>query len=216
MMPDMTKAHTNLTRVVMPEDEARSELEPYIQRIAKCLHTGPQTWEELVNLAPAKCKDASERSIASLEYDWIATAIEREFEHSAPDVYVLRKYTSIRLNIRNLLLAKVNKVNARGRIAINRTATQRAFYWQREEQTAFPGMEHPTRIIIGWKLDKLQREITDILVRCPFGPETMWEFYIAQHNTVDLTPFRTVSAATDTPRARVVPKVREHQDEQTS
>lgn len=200
----------------MPEADAKRNLEPYSERIAKCLQIGPQIWEELVNLAPAQCKMVSQRSISSLEYDWVADAIEREFENDGPDVQVIRQYRSLRLNIKDVLIAKFNKLDGRGRPHWNKTRVQTAFRLQqsdgaqREAQALLPGFPNPTKVIIGWQLDKLQREITAILVSCPLGNEVVWEFTISGPSEVEVMPqFTTAVGPSEThTRARAVPKTR--------
>jgi hypothetical protein len=232
----MKQPHTNIIRGVTPQEVAESEIDPYSERIARCLQAGPQTWEELVKLAPAQLKRSSERSKASFMYDCIADAIEREFEGEGPDVSVTRVYGSIRLNIKDILIAKFNRLNARGRPSRNNTYIQRAFFSQlnapmaptaaenvqqlrREEQQVLPGITLPTKIIIGWQLDKLKREITNILVSCPFGKENLWSFSIGGADEVEVIREFAHNAASQAAvaRATVVPKKRlQTTKEQTS
>jgi hypothetical protein len=204
---------------ISSSDEAREIVAPYANRLVRCIQTGPQKWATVLGASPAEMREMDKRTVASMLYTWVTNEIEREFANDSPNVVTVRQYTSLRLNIKDLIIGKFNKCDCEGYTRRNRTAASNAFYGQRKyaEQLSFldgqirqlglPGVNQPTLVTVGWHLDPTETKIENILVGCPLGKDLLWKFSILSPTEVEVVAVPQLFAATETPsKARVVPK----------
>ena len=155
--------------MMLSRREAADLLTPYLESIQECIEAA---WSCYRSKAYERFRPIfSDRTRANIVYDLIIDEAHRRFD-DVRGVEFHEQNGLIVLGVGKEILLKFKKLDSRG---LSRTyPTQQSLRF--DMQDVLPGFPaQRTNLIVGYQLDDLKTEITEILVTCPYGATMLWE-----------------------------------------
>jgi hypothetical protein len=154
----------DIQNTIVPEQTARTVLEPYFQTLLDIINGAWNAWEEFGELAPHLRLPLSSSCRARFVYDHIVSRARAQF-HGKNWVRMEEKRGLLVIHIQNLLTIRFKKFDSRLRSHIVQTRQQTLFSMQME----IDGFPKSTRLVAGYKLNELENAIETFAVTCPKG-----------------------------------------------
>lgn len=177
----MKKLH-NTTKNIPTRDEAIELLWPYLPKIGDCIRRGWQAWEDFGNLSPELRRPLNATARASFVHCHIAEAAKRTFKGIPGVLLSQRKRGYLQVVFNEVIVLRFKKLNSNYHPGGIKTNQYKLFMSQ--SQLSFKGFELvQANLVGGYRLDHLQREISDVCVVCPEGSKNQWRFEIAATTT---------------------------------
>ena len=188
--------NTNPPRRLLTLEEAEELINPFNERLAKCIQHGWDAWRSEYQ---HKHHILGPRARATIVFDEIVAYAEHEFT-GVQGVKFVRKSNTFFLYIGDDITLRFKKIKRTGRCSNIETRQQMLF----NAQVKLPFMPG-TLVHAGYALDELQRQIASKLVVCQFQNQVLWTIQLTGEAgaTVEVMPAPPAPAQ---PKPRFVAK----------
>lgn len=188
--------------MVLALDEARPLLTPFFERLSYCVTSAIAHYNGL----PAEERVYhKKRTRANIINDQMVRYAREAFADD-PNVRFIERNSHTRLVIADRFEVRLKKLDEH--LRSRNVPTQQAMAFLYQLQPVLPGFEPLTNIIVGYRWNLLQTEITGVYIVCPLGDNNEWVIEIAtQPQPVSVPDFLGKSQPdAEKPTRRVVAK----------
>lgn len=155
---------------VLSLDEADSLLQPYLPMVVKCIETPIREWKALCEREPLFALSLDSRARANVINSHVVKAVEKKFS-KVKGVHLTRDHGFLVLIIKDKIVVRFKKLDAKLRSSNIMTNQQQKLYYQRDIPGLPPGA---TVVIAGYRLDATGMLLSDVHVVCPIGRRNKW------------------------------------------
>jgi hypothetical protein len=164
--------------------QARIDLGPYVQRLARCVQLAIAEFLKDQGKFIAKMET---RTQAGILRDYIVAEIRSEFPEDEPGIHHTTRSNLYLLSIHNLYFLRFKKLDRRLRTRNNPTQMSLDYLLQRPLEL-FPDLEPATHLNLGYR-PGLTIATSSIWITCPDGNALEWEWGLSEaEEPAQLTP----------------------------
>lgn len=159
--------------MVLALDEARPLLTPFFDRLARCVTSAVAHYNGL----PAEERLwHKRRTRANIINDWMVRYAREVFADDA-NVRFIERHSHTRLVLADRFEVRLKKLDHN--LRSHNVPTQQVMAFLYQLQPLLPGFEPMTNIIVGYRWNMLQTEITGVYIVCPQGSQNEWVLEIS-------------------------------------
>jgi hypothetical protein len=155
---------------VVTAEDAWAVLEPHIPGFVDCWRGTWDKWLRIGESVPDGQVAIRARAQSNVLYDLMVYELKHRFA-DVPEVTVSEKGGFLTLNFSDVILLRFKKLDQYMRSHHIMTRQQKLF----SLQLVLPGFpDAPTRVTLGYQLDKLRMNLRDFLITCYSGDRLEW------------------------------------------
>lgn len=152
----------------LSRDRALVMLKPHLADLSGSVTDAWAVWESRCQTFPEDRVKLSDRSRASIVYDYMKDSATRRFT-GKPDVYLSNKRGYLSVTICGKVVIRFKKFDKYRRVRSIPTRQYNLFMLQQ----SLEGFEL-VNLVTGYRVDDLQTGIAEVLIACPSGAKNLW------------------------------------------